>query len=76
MRAETPAAQGGVQVFGGEPFNASDDILQGGTGADRFRFELTLNGREEIVAKHVNADGTIDWAGGHRREQCRATITG
>ena len=60
---ETPAAQGGVQVFGGEPFNASDDVLQGGTGADRFRFELTLNGREDIVAKHVNADGTIDWRG-------------
>jgi Ca2+-binding RTX toxin-like protein len=60
---ETPAAQGGVQVFDSEPFSAADDILQGGRGADRFRFELTLNGREEIVAKHVNADGTIDWAG-------------
>jgi Ca2+-binding RTX toxin-like protein len=60
---ETPAAQGGVQVFGNEPFSASDDVLQGGAGADRFRFELTLNGREDIVAKHVNADGTIDWAG-------------
>jgi Ca2+-binding RTX toxin-like protein len=60
---ETPAAQGGVQVFDSEPFSASDDIMQGGRGADRFRFELTLNGREEIVAKHVNADGTIDWAG-------------
>jgi Ca2+-binding RTX toxin-like protein len=60
---ESPAAQGGVQVFDNEPFSASDDVLQGGRGADRFRFELTLNGREEIVAKHVNADGTIDWAG-------------
>jgi Ca2+-binding RTX toxin-like protein len=60
---ETPAAQGGVQVFDNEPFSASDDILQGGRGADTFRFELTLNGREEIVAKHVNDDGTIDWAG-------------
>ena len=32
-------------------------------GADTFRFELQVNAKDEIVAKHVNADGTIDWVG-------------
>ena len=32
-------------------------------GADTFRFEGHVNAKDEIVAKHVNADGTIDWVG-------------
>ena len=32
-------------------------------GGDTFRFEGQVNAKDEIVAKHVNADGTIDWVG-------------
>ncbi len=37
--------------------------MTGGSGADTFRFELQVNAKDEIVAKHVNGDGTIDWVG-------------
>ena len=63
---ETIAAQDGkTQIFTDEvaAFKAANDVLTGGGGADTFRFEAYLNGKDEIVAKHVNADGTIDWAG-------------
>ncbi|MEM7709319.1 MAG: hypothetical protein AAF264_00895 [Pseudomonadota bacterium] len=41
----------------------SDDIAFGGEGADTFLIEPLLNAKEDIIAKHVNADGTIDWQG-------------
>ena len=44
-------------------FKAVNDTLTGGGGADTFRFEGMVNAKDEIVAKHVNADGTIDWVG-------------
>ena len=44
-------------------FTQTNDTLVGGRGADTFRFEGLLNAKDEIIAKHVNADGTIDWAG-------------
>jgi len=62
---EMRPAQGGDRVFGEESaaFTAKNDTFTGGQGADTFRFEGLLNGKESIVAKHTNADGTIDWAG-------------
>ena len=63
---EMVAAQDGTtQIFADEAaaFKAANDVLTGGRGADTFRFESYLNGKDEIVAKHVNADGTVDWAG-------------
>ncbi len=42
---------------------ASDDMFHGGDGADTFRFEILINAKERILFKHVNDDGTIDWAG-------------
>jgi Ca2+-binding RTX toxin-like protein len=63
---EPVAAQDGeTQIFADEVagLGPSNDVLIGGRGADTFRFEAYLNGKEEIVAKHVNDDGTIDWAG-------------
>src|SRR6267142_2815179 len=42
---------------------AGNDTLTGGAGGDTFRFEGMVNAKDEIVAKHVNADGTIDWVG-------------
>jgi len=63
---EMVAAQDGkTQIFASESaaFTAKNDTLVGGRGADTFRFEGVVNAKDEIVAKHVNADGTIDWAG-------------
>jgi Ca2+-binding RTX toxin-like protein len=63
---EPVAAQDGkTQIFADETaaFTSANDTLTGGRGADTFRFEGLVNAKDEIVAKHVNADGTIDWAG-------------
>ena len=63
---EMVAAQDGTTIiFGDESaqFTQTGDTLVGGRGADTFRFEGLLNAKDEIIAKHVNADGTIDWAG-------------
>jgi Ca2+-binding RTX toxin-like protein len=63
---EMVAAQDGkTQLFADETaaFTATNDTLVGGRGADTFRFEGLLNAPDEIIAKHVSADGTVDWAG-------------
>ncbi|MCW5701055.1 MAG: calcium-binding protein [Bradyrhizobium sp.] len=63
---EMVAAQDGTtQIFAAESaaFTATNDRLTGGRGADTFRFEGMVNAKDEIVAKHVNDDGTIDWVG-------------
>src|SRR4030095_7625506 len=63
---EMVAAQGGkTQILAAETaaFQAVNDTLTGGAGGDTFRFEGMVNAKDEIVAKHVNADGTIDWVG-------------
>jgi Ca2+-binding RTX toxin-like protein len=63
---EMVAAQDGkTQIFAAETaaFKQVNDTLTGGRGADTFRFEGMVNAKDEIVAKHVNDDGTIDWVG-------------
>jgi Ca2+-binding RTX toxin-like protein len=63
---EMVAAQDGTtQIFADETaaFKAVNDTLTGGAGGDTFRFEGMVNAKDEIVAKHVNDDGTIDWVG-------------
>lgn len=63
---EMVAAQDGTtQIFADETaaFKSVNDTLTGGSGADTFRFEMVVNAKDEIVAKHINADGTIDWVG-------------
>jgi Ca2+-binding RTX toxin-like protein len=64
---EMVAAQDGkTQIFADETAafaHKTNDILTGGRGADTFRFEGLVNAKDEIVAKHVDADGTIDWHG-------------
>ncbi len=41
----------------------ADDVLTGGSGADEFLFQTLINGKEEIINRHVNNDRTIDWMG-------------
>ena len=41
----------------------ADDVLTGGAGADEFRFETLINAKLDIINKHVNDDGSIDWMG-------------
>jgi hypothetical protein len=64
---EMVAAQDGTtQIFANETAafaGKTNDVLTGGSGGDTFRFEGLVNAKDEIVAKHVNADGTIDWHG-------------
>jgi Ca2+-binding RTX toxin-like protein len=63
---EMVAAQDGTtQIFAAETaaFTAKNDTLIGGSGADTFRFEGLVNAKDEIVAKHVDAEGNVDWAG-------------
>ncbi|MBI5321311.1 calcium-binding protein [Bradyrhizobium sp.] len=63
---EMVAAQDGkTQIFAAETaaFTAKNDTMTGGRGADTFRFEGMVNAKDEIVAKHVDADGTVDWVG-------------
>jgi hypothetical protein len=59
------AQDGTTQIFADETaaFTSTNDTMVGGAGADKFRFELQVNAKDEIVAKHVNDDGTIDWVG-------------
>ncbi len=40
-----------------------DDVLIGGAGRDHFYFELGINGKLDILQRHVNEDRTIDWMG-------------
>ena len=62
---EMAAAQDGTLIYGDESaaFRSVNDTITGGSGADTFRFEMVVNAKDEIIAKHVNADGTIDWVG-------------
>ncbi|MEM9569148.1 MAG: calcium-binding protein [Cyanobacteria bacterium P01_E01_bin.34] len=39
----------------------ANDRLVGGAGADTFEFRLQINAPKDIVAKHTNADGSINW---------------
>jgi Ca2+-binding RTX toxin-like protein len=52
-----------AKVYPGEPLRCSNDTLYGGDGADTFMFRLDLNAKLNILAKHVDATGNIDWAG-------------
>ena len=51
-----------LKGYEGQPL-LSDDILFGGAGKDTFAILPQLNGKLEIIEKHVRSDGTINWAG-------------
>ena len=40
---------------------SSHDKLSGGSGSDIFEWRLSINASKEIVEKHTNTDGVINW---------------
>ena len=46
-----------------EDFSKWNDRLTGGSGADEFRFIYEMNSSKEIAARHLNADGSVNWMG-------------
>ena len=48
-------------LYPNQPFVA-DDILVGGEGADTFVLKPQLNAKADIIEKHTDADGRINWA--------------
>ena len=49
------------RIYPNQPFVA-DDILVGGEGADTFLIKPQINAKEDIIQKHTEADGRINWA--------------
>lgn len=43
------------------PDGASNDVLTGGDGADRFEFHALLNGRADVIAQHTGKTGHVNW---------------
>ena len=52
-----------TQVYPDQPFSDVNDTLVGGKGADTFVFEALLNAKVEIMEKHADDDGVINWRG-------------
>ena len=40
---------------------SSNDVIFGGEGEDLFIFKLLINAKKEIIEKHTNEDGIINW---------------
>ncbi|MGB0905644.1 MAG: hypothetical protein ACPGVJ_12170, partial [Mangrovicoccus sp.] len=56
-----PAQDANAQVNTGEPLE-DNDILYGGSGADVFEFRWLIDAKDEIIAKHTDANGDIDYS--------------
>ncbi|NNE89719.1 MAG: hypothetical protein HKN27_16755, partial [Silicimonas sp.] len=51
-----------LSVYANQPFVA-DDVMIGGEGNDTFLISPQINAKLDIIQKHIQADGTINWAG-------------
>lgn len=58
-----PAQDASAQVNPEEPLS-DEDWLIGGKGADTFVLRWLLDAKDEIVAKHTDENGDIDYSGG------------
>lgn len=58
-----PAQTDGPEGRANEPIASalSDDIVSGGQGKDKFTFNVLLNARDWILARHMKVDGSINW---------------
>ena len=60
---EQAPAQGGEQYNKNEPVS-DRDVLIGGQGADIFEFRWLIDAKAEILDKHRDADGVVDYSMG------------
>ncbi len=66
LRADDPGdpVQAATRTyFPGQSYDDHLKTMIGGKGADRFVVQTFISGKPEIVKRHVNADGTINWGG-------------
>ncbi len=57
-----PAQDANALVNAGEPLEDTD-TMHGGKGADTFEFRWLIDAKDEIIAKHTDETGDIDYSG-------------
>jgi Ca2+-binding RTX toxin-like protein len=54
--------EGADKLYPDQPVPA-DDVFEGGSGADTFRFQFTINGEKDVIEDHARDNGSINWRG-------------
>src|SRR5688500_3058960 len=49
------------RIYAGQAGLPADDVLTGGAGADEFEFKTLINAKAEILRKHADENGVIDY---------------